>query len=302
MTLVIMAAGMGSRYGGLKQIDPITEQGAFILDFSIYDAVAAGFDRVVFVIKEENFALFKETVGARVESKIACSYAFQRLEDIPAPHSVPEGRVRPWGTGHAVLSAKEAVGDDNFAVINADDFYGRDAFMRLGEFLRNTRTNADGVEPFCMVGYALDNTLTDHGTVSRGVCTTDARGYLDSIVERTKIMRTPDGAAYLEEEQVYALPTDTTVSMNCWGFTPRAMEGFERHFDAFLGAEGGDPLKREFYLPGAVEKMMEEGLCRVQVLSTDAVWQGVTYPEDKPLVMAGIRRLIAEGTYPEKLW
>ncbi|MBQ2767987.1 MAG: nucleotidyltransferase [Clostridia bacterium] len=302
MTLVIMAAGMGSRYGGLKQIDPITDGGAFILDFSVYDAIVAGFDRVVFVIKEENYALFKETVGARIEDKIECVYAFQRLDDIPTSYTVPQGRVRPWGTGHAVLSAREAVGEDNFAVINADDFYGRDAFLRLGDFLRTAKPSADGVEPFCMIGYALENTLTDHGTVSRGVCSTDADGYLTGITERTKIMRTETGAAYLEGDNCFALPADTTVSMNCWGFTPAAMRGMEQGFAAFLAAEEGDPLKREFYLPSAVEQMMGAGVCRVQVLNTDAIWQGVTYPEDKPTVVEGIRRLIQSGVYPPKLW
>lgn len=301
MTLVIMAAGMGSRYGGLKQIDPITPQGAFILDFSIYDAILAGFDRVVFVIKEENLALFRETVGARVESRIRTEYVFQRLEDIPAPHVVPDGRTRPWGTGQAVLSAADVV-DDNFAVINADDFYGRDAFLRLAGFLRAAQVGADGLEPFCMVGYALENTLTDHGTVSRGVCSIDAAGQLTSIVERTKIRRAGTGAEYLDGDNWFALPIDTTVSMNCWGFTPAAMGYMERYFIEFLSAGEGDPLKREFYLPAAVEHMMLDGLCRIQVLETDAVWQGVTYPKDKAMVMDGIRALIADGVYPENLW
>lgn len=300
MTLVIMAAGMGSRYGGLKQIDPITEQGAFILDFSIYDALQAGFDRVVFVIKEENYDVFRETVGNRIAGKIKVEYAFQKLDDIPAPHTVPDGRVKPWGTGHAVLSAASIV-DDNFAVINADDFYGRDAFIQLANYLRDAKAE-EGVEPFCMVGYALENTLTEHGTVSRGQCSTDEAGQLTGIVERTKIQRTETGAEYLDGDVWYALPSDTTVSMNCWGFTPAAMGYMEKCFAEFLGAESGDPLKREFYLPAAVESMMKDGLCRVQVLETSAVWQGVTYPEDKPRVMAGIRALIADGTYPEKLW
>jgi len=301
MTLLIMAAGMGSRYGGLKQIDPITPQGAFILDFSIYDALLAGFDRVVFVIKEENYDIFRETVGKRIEGKIKVEYAFQKLENIPAPHTVPDGRTRPWGTGHAVLSAADLV-NDNFAVINADDFYGRDAFLKLAEFLRSAKTGADGIEPFCMVGYALENTLTEYGTVSRGQCTTNAAGELTAIVERTKIQRTETGAAYLEGDTWFALPVDTTVSMNCWGFTPAAMRCMARYFDAFLAAQGGDPLKREFYLPAAVEGMMRDGLCRVQVLETSAVWQGVTYPEDKPRVVEAIRGMIADGVYPEKLW
>ncbi len=300
MTLLIMAAGMGSRYGGLKQIDPITEQGAFILDFSIYDALLAGFDRVVFVIKEENYEVFRETVGNRIAGKIKVEYAFQKLDNIPAGRAVPAGRVKPWGTGQAVLSAASII-DDNFAVINADDFYGRDAFRQLANYLRDAKAEG-GVEPFCMVGYALENTLTEHGTVSRGQCSTDGNGRLTGIVERTKIQRTETGAEYLDGDVWYALPSDTTVSMNCWGFTPAAMQHFARYFDEFLGAEHADPLKCEFYLPAAVESMMKDGLCRVQVLETSALWQGVTYPEDKPRVMAGVRALIADGTYPEKLW
>lgn len=300
MTLVIMAAGMGSRYGGLKQIDPITPEGAFILDFSIYDAVAAGFDRVVFVIKEENYDVFKETVGARVESRIRTEYVFQRLDDLPASCTVPEGRVRPWGTGHAVLAARGVV-DDNFAVINADDFYGRDAMMRLAGFLSTAGTQPDGKEAFCMVGYRLENTLTEHGTVSRGVCSIDQAGYLTGVVERTKIKRTELGAAYTEGEEWFALPVDTTVSMNCWGFTPRALQLMEGYFARFLAGEG-DPLRREFYLPAAVEGMMTDGFCRVKVLETDSVWQGVTYPEDKARVVEAIRAMIVRGEYPEKLW
>ncbi|MBQ3140532.1 MAG: nucleotidyltransferase [Clostridia bacterium] len=300
MTLVIMAAGMGSRYGGLKQIDPITPQGAFILDFSIYDALLAGFDRVVFVIKEENYDVFRETVGQRIEGKIKVEYAFQKLENIPEGFAVPEGRTRPWGTGHAVLSAAPLV-KDNFAVINADDFYGRDAFLRLGEFLRGAKAEG-GVEPFCMVGYALENTLTEHGTVSRGQCSVDADGKLTGIVERTKIQRTEAGAAYLDGEDWVEMPIDTTVSMNCWGFTPAAITYMERYFAQFLAADEGDPLKREFYLPAAVQGMMKDGLCGVQVLQTSAVWQGVTYPEDKARVVEAIRGMIADGTYPEKLW
>ena len=301
MTLLIMAAGMGSRYGGLKQIDSITPQGAFILDFSIYDALLAGFDRVVFVIKEENYDIFRDTVGKRIEGRIQVDYAFQKLDNVPAPNPIPAGRERPWGTGHAVLSAAELI-DGNFAVINADDFYGRDAFMKLADFLRSAKPGDDGVQPCCMVGYALGNTLTEHGTVSRGQCTANADGKLVKIVERTKIKRTETGAAYLDGEDWFALPLDTIVSMNCWGFTPATLGYMARYFAEFLAAEEGDLLKREFYLPTAVEKMMQDNLCRVQVLETDAVWQGVTYPEDKQKVVDAIRVLIADGIYPKMLW
>ncbi len=300
MTLVILAAGMGSRYGGLKQIDPITDKNEFILDFSVFDALKAGFDKVVFIIKRENYDAFRETIGKRAEAYIKTEYAFQDLNDIPEGFTVPEGRIKPWGTSHALLAARDIV-KDNFAVINADDFYGRDAFMKLAEHLRNVK-NSD-VSHYCMVGYVLRNTLTENGTVSRGQCVTDGDGMLCSITERTKIKVNGNDALYLDDDGDWKdMSGDTVVSMNCWGLTPdifpRLIEGFKK----FLASSTGDPMKREYYLPGAIDDMMHDGLCDVKVYGTTASWYGVTYPEDKASVKESIRGLIESGEYPDGLW
>ena len=300
MTLVILAAGMGSRYGGLKQLDPMTENGEFIIDFSIYDAIQAGFDRVVFIIKKENYELFRETVGARVEKHIKVEYAFQDLNDIPTGYKVPDGRVKPWGTTHALLSTKDIV-KDNFAVINADDFYGRDTYFKLAEHLK-TAKDEDGVSHSCMVGYILKNTLTDYGTVSRGVCSADESGMLTSIVERTKIKKDGDMAAYLDGEEWVRIPYSTIVSMNCWGFTPGVFEGLEKCFDKFMATEHPDPLKSECLLPTNVYDMIKADECDVKVYSSESVWYGVTYKEDKEYVKASIAKLIESGAYPRNLW
>ena len=299
MTLVILAAGMGSRYGGLKQIDPITDNGEFIIDFSIYDAVKAGFDKVVFIIKEENYDAFRETVGARVEPYIKVEYAFQSLDKLPEGFSIPCGRVKPWGTSHALLCAKDCI-DDNFAVINSDDFYGRDAFMKLGEHLKSIKTTDTN---YCMIGYVLRNTLTENGTVSRGKCVTTEGGMLDSITELTKIKTDGEDALYQSEDGEWLpLSGDTIVSMNCWGLTPEIFPSLESGFLKFLSGEGGRALKSEYYLPGAVDEMMHDGKCDVKVIPTTASWYGVTYSEDKPAVKASLRALMESGEYPEKLW
>lgn len=295
MTLVILAAGMGSRYGGLKQIDPISDKGEFIIDFSIYDAIKAGFDKVVFVIKKENYADFAETVGNRVSKSIKVEYAFQDINNIPEGFSVPEGRTKPWGTAHAVLSAKDCV-TDNFAVINSDDFYGRDAFMKLAAHLKNADKGH-----CCMVGYVLDNTLTENGTVSRGECSVDENGYLVDVTERTKLKRDGDMAAYEEDGVWHRIPKDTIVSMNCLGFTPAVFEHIEKGFVSFLEKSGAE-LKSEYYIPTAIKEMMTVGAADVKVYSTDAVWYGVTYHEDKEKVQSSIRKMIADGTYPDGLW
>ena len=299
MTLVILAAGMGSRYGGLKQIDPITDGGEFIIDFSVFDAVKAGFDKVVFIIKEENYDAFRETVGARVEPYIRVEYAFQALEKIPDGFSVPEGRVKPWGTSHALLCAEEFV-DDNFAVINADDFYGRDAFLKLADHLRTLDAKSTD---YCMIGYVLRNTLTENGTVSRGRCVTDEKGMLASITEITKIKTCGDDAEYLNESGEWeALPGDTVVSMNCWGLTPAVFPELRAGFERFLASEKGKEMKSEYYLPGAVDDQMQDGKCSVKVYATTAAWYGVTYSEDKEGVKAALRGLMDGGEYPRKLW
>ena len=299
MTLVILAAGMGSRYGGLKQIDPITDHGEFIIDFSIYDAVKAGFDKVVFIIKEENYEAFRDTVGARVEPYIKVEYAFQALENIPEGFSVPEGREKPWGTSHALLCAEPFV-TDNFAVINADDFYGRDAFAKLAEHLKTIEEKSTN---YCMIGYILRNTLTENGTVSRGRCETDEKGMLASITELTKIKTAGNDAQYLDDNGDWLdLSGDTVVSMNCWGLTPAIFEGLKAGFVKFLSSPKGSEMKSEYYLPGAVDDMMKAGECDVRVYSTTASWYGVTYSEDKESVKNSLRALMDGGEYPHKLW
>ena len=298
MTLFILAAGMGSRYGGLKQIDPFTENGEFIIDFSIYDAIKAGFDRVVFIIKEENYDIFRETVGKRIEGKIKVEYVFQKLDAFVGEENIPTGRVKPWGTTHALLCASSVL-DDPFAVINADDFYGRDAYMKVAEFLRNAKKDNE----FCMIGYRVGNTLTDNGSVARGVCNT-VNGKLDTIVERTKIYKTETGARFFEENgDPVDLAPNTVVSMNFWGFTPSVFKGLERDFEIFKKEDvARDPLKCEALLPNSIGKMVKNGECTVDVLETSAKWFGVTYADDKPGTMARIRELIECGEYPNGLW
>lgn len=299
MTLVILAAGMGSRYGGLKQIDPITDGGEFIIDFSIYDAVKAEFDKVVFIIKKENYEAFRDTVGARVEPYINVEYAFQDLYDIPEGFTVPEGREKPWGTSHALLCARQFV-KDNFAVINADDFYGRDAFVKLAAHLKSINTDSTD---YCMIGYILRKTLTENGTVSRGCCMTDENNMLTSIVERTKIKTDGDDALYLDDKGDWvSLSGKSVVSMNCWGLTPAIFDRLEKGFVEFLSTDAGKALKSEYYLPGAIGEMMQEGSCCVKVYPTEACWYGVTYSEDKESVKASLRNLMVSGEYPEKLW
>ena len=299
MTLVILAAGMGSRYGGLKQIDPITDGGEFIIDFSIFDAVKAGFDKVVFIIKKENYDAFRETVGARVEPYIKVEYAFQSLDKIPEGFTIPEGREKPWGTSHALLCAEEFV-SDNFAVINADDFYGRDAFAKLADHLRDLDVNSTN---YCMIGYVLRNTLTENGTVSRGKCETSESGMLSSITELTKIRTAGKDAEYLGDSGEWLpLSGDTVVSMNCWGLTPAIFPELRAGFNDFLASEKGSQLKSEYYLPGAVDDQMKAGKCDVRVYATTAAWYGVTYSEDKEGVKSALRALMDGGEYPHKLW
>lgn len=301
-TLVIMAAGMGSRYGGLKQIDPVDEQGHIIMDFSIYDAVRAGFDKVVFVIKKENEADFRECIGNRMERQIEVAYAFQKLDDIPEGFSVPEGRVKPFGTGQAVLSAIDCV-DGPFAVINADDYYGSKAFEMMYRYL-TTHTD-DEKYRYAMVGYILENTLTENGHVARGICTTDENHFLTEIVERTRIERRGDVTAFTEDDGATwtTIPQGSIVSMNMWGFGRSMMEELKKGFPEFLAENlPVNPLKCEYFLPFAVDDLVRAGKATVQVLTTDDRWYGVTYKEDKPTVVEAIRRLKESGLYPQKLW
>ena len=274
--LVIMAAGMGSRYGGLKQIDPVDEQGNKIIDFSIYDAIRAGFKKVVFIIKKENEHDFRTLIGDKVKDRIGVEYVFQELTDIPEGAKVPEGRVKPWGTAHAVLSCRNVI-NGPFAVINADDFYGREAFKLIYDFLSGTCD--DDKYRYAMVGYELKNTLTENGYVSRGVCSTDADGFLTDIVERTHIEKRGDGAAFTEDGEHYEdITPDSIVSMNLWGFSrsfiDEAVKSFERFFKETVP---GNPLKAECYLPGVVDELLKAGKASVKVLKSSDRWFGVTY-------------------------
>lgn len=294
MTLVIMAAGMGSRYGGLKQIDPIGPHGEFIVDYSIYDAKAAGFDKVVFIIKKENLEIFRDTVGKRWEDKIKVEYAFQTAEDLPEGFTVDPGRQKPLGTGHAVWCARRVV-HDAFAVINSDDFYGRDAFVKLAGFLKDAAPHQYG-----MAGYILQNTITENGYVSRGVCQTE-NGKLRTIVERTHIERHDGKVQYLDGEQWTPLSEDAIVSMNCWGFTPDIFEALEKGLCRFLtDTLPGNPEKAEFFLPFLVQDELSEGHCDVTVLKTTAKWYGVTYAADKPMVQSFLKEATDKGMYPDK--
>ena len=301
-TLVIMAAGMGSRYGGLKQIDPIDEQGHIIMDFSIYDAVKAGFGKVVFIIKKENEADFRERIGSRMEKQIPVEYVYQDIGNLPEGFSVPEGRVKPWGTGHAVLSAAPVI-DGPFAVINADDYYGQQAFRMIHDFLT---AHEDGEKyQYTMVGYLLKNTLTENGHVARGICSTDEHGKLTGVTERTRIERRADGPAYTEDDGASwtSLPEEAIVSMNMWGFTASILEELKGRFAGFLEENlPKNPLKCEYFLPFVVDELIREGKAEVTVLKSRDRWYGVTYKEDKPVVVKAIQSLKDEGLYPQNLW
>ena len=300
--LVIMAAGMGSRYGGLKQIDPIDEQGHIIMDFSIFDAKRAGFEKVVFIIKKENEADFKEAIGNRIGKYIDVEYAYQDLHNLPEGYEVPEGRVKPWGTAHAVLSAIDVI-DGPFVVINADDYYGRDAFQKIYDFL-STHEDDDKYR-YAMVGYKLENTLTENGHVARGVCTIDENDYLVKVVERTRIERKGDGAAFTEDDGATWTPvaTDSIVSMNMWGFSKSFLQEIKNGFEAFL-TEGlqNNPLKCEYFLPTVVSNLLAADRATVTVLTSQDKWYGVTYKEDKPVVMGAIKNMKDHGVYPEQVW
>ena len=301
--LVIMAAGMGSRYGGLKQIDPIDRDGHIIMDFSVYDAVRAGFEKAIFIIKRENEQAFREAIGDRLSRFIQVSYVFQELDNIPEGFTVPEGRVKPWGTGHAVLSCIDEI-DGPFVVINADDYYGVRAFQMAYDFLTDPEAE-DAAGRYMMVGYRLENTLTENGYVSRGVCVTDDEGYLRGINERTHIEKRGDGAAYTEDEGASwtELPADAAVSMNMWGFSADILEELKKRFAVFMEENlEKNPLKCEFFLPFVVDELLEEKKATVKVLKSADKWYGVTYKEDKPMVMAAVQNLKDQGLYPQKLW
>lgn len=300
--LLIMAAGMGSRYGGLKQMDPLGPDGESILDYSVFDARRAGFRRVIFLIKHEIESDFRRLVGHRLSRQIDVSYAFQELDRLPAGYAVPAGRVKPFGTGHAVLCCKDLI-DAPFAAINADDYYGPHAFQAAYDSLKSLEDDPDRAH-FFMVAYDLQNTLTENGFVSRGVCEVSESGTLKTIHERTHIISTCDGPLYTEDGETYhRLPADAPVSMNLWGFTPSLLTFLEERFPAFLDkilAE--NPLKGEFFLPFVVNELLEEGKADVRVLRSQDRWQGVTYREDRPQVQSALSQFAAQGLYPRPLW
>ena len=297
-TLVVMAAGMGSRFGGPKQITPVDAQGHIIIDFSLYDAKRAGFETVVFIIKHAMEKEFKERIGSRMEKYFDVRYVFQEVDCVPEGFAVPEGRVKPWGTGHAIACAAQVV-DGPFAVINADDFYGPTAIGAMGKFLSEDRP----ANQHAMVGYQLRNTVTEHGYVARGVC--DVKdGMLQGVTERTKIEKRGDDAAFTEDgEHFEPLSGDSIVSMNLWGFQKEIFPQFQSRFVTFLQEQvPANPLKSEFYLPSVADAQIKEGLGTVQVLSTKETWYGVTYREDLEGVVAAIQSMKDNGMYPEKLW
>lgn len=296
-TLLVLAAGMGSRYGGLKQIDPMGPGGERILDYSVFDAIRAGFGKVVFIIRPDFEAAFREQVVARFAARVDVALAFQTLDRLPTGFAVPAGREKPWGTTHAILCGRDAV-HEPFAAINADDFYGRDAFSMLGRWLTAVPVDADRSS---MVGFTLENTLSPHGSVARGVCRTDDRGFLADIRELTRISRTADGAENVVDGRVERLSGREPVSMNMWGFTPRIFSQLEASFREFL-ARSGTEAKSECYIPLSVGELVRAGRTTCEVLPTTSTWFGVTYPEDKPGVQASIARLVRDGEYPERLW
>ena len=296
LTLLIMAAGMGSRFGGLKQIEPFGPNGEFIIDYSIYDAIKAGFNKVVFIIKEENYDIFRETVGKRIEDKVKVEYVFQRLSDIPEGYTLPDTRVKPLGTGQAILASKNVI-NEPFAVINSDDFYGRDAYMVIADFLKGTSDNLYG-----LVGYQVKNTLTENGSVKRGVINADnddLTGIIESsIIEENGIIT----ASPLDGRESFTMNSNDLVSMNMLGFTPTLYPYLEKKLVEFLDKNKDDLSSCEFLIPDVLTDAIKEGYAKTKVLSTTAKWEGVTYKEDKDGVVEAINKLIEEGVYPNNLW
>ena len=308
ITLIIMAAGIGSRYGGLKQVDPVGPNGEIVIDYSIFDALQAGFNKVMFIIRPELEEVFHAKIGQKVARRVEIEYVYQSLTDLPPEYTSPEGRQKPWGTGHAVLSCRKAV-HTPFAAINADDFYGRSTFTAVADYLRwlrGLRPMQDGQENViecCLAGYRLGNTLSEYGAVARGVCQVTGDGYLAGIRERTHIEREGKRARSREsDEEPSYLPLETTVSMNLWGFTPLIFQVLQEQFALFLDKNAGNLSKIEFYLPEAVNALIQQQRARAKVLPTNEKWFGVTYPDDRPAVQAAIRQLISQGIYPGSLW
>ncbi len=301
--LVIMAAGMGSRFGGLKQIEPVSDKGDIILDFSLYDARLAGFEKAIFIIKKENEQDFRNLIDNKAGKYMEVEYVYQELNDLPSGYLMPTNREKPWGTAHAVLSARNAANNSPIAVINADDYYGPEAFKNIYDFLLSAVDNEK--YQYCMVGYQIENTLTENGHVSRGVCQTSEDGKLTKITERTKIQWQGEKIVYTENDgnTWEELPPGTIVSMNFWGFTPSMMKEMEARFPAFLdNALSENPTKGEFFLPGVVDELIQEDKAEVKVLKSTDRWYGVTYKEDKESVVSAIKSMKENGIYPEILW
>lgn len=295
--LVVLAAGMGSRYGGLKQLDKFGPSGETIIEYSVYDAIRAGFGKVVFVIRKDFEEDFRAVLGSKFADKIEVRYVFQELDKLPEGFNVPEGRVKPWGTGHALLMAADVV-DEPFAVINADDFYGKGAFEVIGSFLSNLDNSSKN---YCIVGYQVKNTLSEFGSVSRGVCETDTEGNLTGITERTKIFQKDGGIVFEEEGNETPLAEDQAVSMNLMGFAPSAFDYYNKYFTNFLEQKGNEE-KSEFYMPFVLNELIATNEATVKVVPCTERWFGVTYKEDRPNVVAEIQKLIDEGVYPSNLW
>lgn len=301
--LVVMAAGMGSRYGGLKQIDPVGNHGQLIIDYSVYDARRAGFETVVFVIKREIEETFKAAVGDRLSKVMDVKYAYQELTDLPEGYALPQGRVKPFGTAHAILAARKVV-KGPFAVVNSDDYYGPEGFRAIYDYL-STHPDRPGCYEYAMVGYRLRSTITEHGSVARGVCEEDENGYLVRVTERTCIEKEGDDARFSEDGGATWTPLsgDTIVSLNLWGLTRSFIDEAERRFPAFLDkALAENPMKGEFFLPSVISQLLEEGKARAKVLRSADKWYGVTYQADKPVVVAAIAEKTASGLYPDDLW
>lgn len=300
ITLLVLAAGMGSRYGGLKQMDPMGPHGETVLDYSVYDAIQAGFNRVVFIIREDFAEAFKEGIGSRFQGKVKVDYVFQKLDDLPKGYSLPEGREKPWGTAHAVRSARDSISGP-FAVINADDFYGADSYQQITKHFRQTANQNDGKSHYCMVGYQINNTLSDHGDVNRGICT-EVAGLLKNIEEVTEIKRQNNQEIWGNgmDQQKRQVAENAIVSMNFWGFTPDLFPHLEEYFTNFM-SERGHEMKSESYIPTAIDELIRNAKADCQVLETSSSWFGVTYPDDKEIVVANIKQLISEGVYPSPL-
>ena len=300
-TLVIMAAGMGSRFGGIKQLEPLGPSGEIIIDYSIYDAIEAGFNKVVFIIRKDIEKDFREVVGNHIAEHVQVEYVFQSLDDLPTGYSKPEGRVKPWGTGQAILACKDVV-KEPFVEINADDYYGKEGFKKIHSYLKDLE-NKDSKYDYCMAGFLLGNTLSDNGTVTRGVCKTDKDGMLVTVNETFEIAKKGEKAiGYDENDNEKVMELDTPVSMNMWGFTPEFIDELEANFTNFLDNIKEGDIKAEYLLPEIVAKMLKENKATVKVLESNDKWYGITYQEDKAKVKEYFKSLVDEGIYPNKLW